>query len=142
MIIGVCRLIRKESVGMFYSRCHFILRGPVGAPRESSVPDVGNAWGKVVQSDQIRNLRKVTLQVLLKWRSMRATACMTFTLSPTSELRVECGTELTRESQKRLAAHVKKVESTRKLLSLRGEAIILALTMEGKLWSFGELNHA
>lgn len=142
VIVGVCRLIRKEGIGLFYSRYHFILRGPVGIPDGGSVALIANRWAGMMPSDQIRNLTKVTLQLLLKWRSIRTTTNITFMLSQASELRIECKTSLTQESRKRLAAHTKKVETTRRLLNFQGEAIILALKMDGNLWSFGELNIA
>lgn len=64
---------------------------------------------------------------------------VTLSYSPAAGFQTSVKRRLLEESQAKLKKHAEKVERDRKLVNLKGEAVVLSLTSDDDLWSYGGL---
>lgn len=64
---------------------------------------------------------------------------MLLTCTAANDFQVEAHDVLVAESQAKLKVHTERMEAERRLLGLRGEAIISSLTTSDELWEYGRL---
>ena len=94
-------------------------------------------------AEQLRALRKVNLTVCVQVRSEQVGRWCRVEVSYSAKdgLRAKFPDALTEQSRKLLQEHFDAVEQDRKMLGLQGEAIILAMTCNPKLWECGTLTY-
>lgn len=59
---------------------------------------------------------------------------VTFSYCPAAGFQVKANQRLAEGPQKKLDSHVETIEKIRKLVNLTGEAIVLSLVSDDKLW--------
>ena len=99
----------------------------------------GIAWATRMTPEQVRSLQSVSVALHVRTQRSSVFTWVTLTVSPSSGLGIRFRRTLQTESQRTLDAYVNKIENIRKAMNLRGEAIILALTMDDDMWAYGKL---
>lgn len=154
---AVSRQLRNETIPLCYAQC--TLRIDLTAPRRHALmgfykeKDFLATHGvksciRQLSTQHLKNLRQVHLSLSLnreRWpHPIPRVHTLNFTFSPVQGLRTrgmlgDTHIRLSMTSKKKLDDHIRKTEEMRRLLGLRGEALVLALTSDESLWKSGTL---
>jgi hypothetical protein len=136
-ITRVSQLIRKEVLPIFYASVTFKFDFTGSRTPDRSVVSGIDRWVAQMGANSMKDLSTVTLSMTFpnaRWVTQHVIREIEFSFSRRHGLQVKSGLSYG-VSDDLLRRHVQVVESSRNTLGLRGESIILALTIHPRLWS-------
>lgn len=148
-VTAVSRQLREESMPLVLANAKFcfdcgLTSKNLYLDRRDLIPSQLRQSLSRMPNAYLKHLR--TAGVILRHRRSNGDASnrsqITFKFSAESGLTAGYATSLRQDSKNLLEKHVKDVEADRKLLGLRGEAVVLALISNPSLWKFGTLEMA
>lgn len=131
-ITQASQLIREESNLLLYSRCHIRLSLSTSRPTTEVCGQTAHLWASKMTAEQRQSLRKVTIQALDPLGQFLNPKSVTLTFCPMNGLEAKLNGHSSDKVHRSLNDLVEKIESIRKMISLQGEAIILALAMDAR----------
>ncbi|GAB7364795.1 hypothetical protein MBLNU230_g5591t1 [Neophaeotheca triangularis] len=142
-IANINKAMRQRVLAAYYAGLNLKLEASPSGSRHTAADRVCNVTQIFVKRAglwAVRNLRRLGVSTGKPWYESSGVADVVLTLNPSQGLRVEFkkgpAPKLTASAQASWTQHIANIETIRKLLDLRGEAIILALmnAVDPKLW--------
>lgn len=152
-VTAVSRQVRKESLSLCYSYHRFMLNLAIDKDtmdlQQKKAVNLGahaRSWARCLSAPDIKHIRSLTVSLIVRGRRDKV-VYLDLKLDPLHGLHYGLYWETTDAKDERLtiasaavlADYIGEVEETRKMLDLKGEALVMAMTGKDGIWKYGTL---